>query len=123
MEEYEVLLLFGKLISFPMCLFSRMAYKVTQAVPGLSCADVLRKMQHEPQMECVFDEGAHGLDHDAIEKGIASSFCNTHYLVKSCGILIASDDDNGYYYSDVNNYDTVVDSCCIKHACTLTRLR
>ncbi|KAL8127216.1 hypothetical protein AgCh_014214 [Apium graveolens] len=67
-------------------------------------------MHHEPQMECVFDEGAHGLDNDVIAKGISSSFRNTPYLVKSSGSLITSDDDNGYYYSDVNNYDTVVKS-------------
>ncbi|XP_074333747.1 arginine decarboxylase-like [Apium graveolens] len=96
------------------------SFAVTQAVPGPSCADVLRKMQHEPQMmfeklklraaEYVFDEGAHGLDHDTIAKGIASSFHNMPYLVKSSCSLTASDDDNGFYYSDVNNYGTVVDS-------------
>ncbi|WOG84723.1 hypothetical protein DCAR_0103907 [Daucus carota subsp. sativus] len=89
------------------------SFAVTGAFPGPSCADVLRTMQHEPEMmfqtlkhraeEYVFDEGARGFDHDAIATGLASSFQNMPYLVKD-------DDDNGYYYSDVINNGTVVDS-------------
>ncbi|KAL8101069.1 hypothetical protein AgCh_033084 [Apium graveolens] len=54
------------------------SFAVTQAVSGPSCTDVLRKMQHEPQM--MFEKLKHH----------------------------AEDDVNGYYCSDVNNYGIVV---------------
>ncbi|XP_076942464.1 arginine decarboxylase-like [Bidens hawaiensis] len=78
-------------------------FAVTRAVPGPSCSDVLRSMQHEPEImfqtlkhrieELVHDEG--GL----ITGGIAQSFDNMPYLTvgSSCS-LTAANGNNGYYY-------------------------
>lgn len=96
------------------------SFAVTRAVPGPSSADVLRVMQHEPEMmfeelkhraeEYVVDEGGHGLDQDAIANGLACSFHNMPYLVNSSCSMTAANGNNGYYYSDVDNYSTVTDS-------------
>lgn len=96
------------------------SFAVTRAVPGPSCGDVLRVMQHEPEImfetlkhradECVVVDNCLGLDHDAIANGLAHSFHNMPYLVNSSCSLAAANGNNGYYYSDVDNYGSVTDS-------------
>jgi len=82
-------------------------FAVTRAVPGPSCSDVLRSMQHEPEImfqtlkhrieEFVHDEGDMG--GSMIAGGIAQSFHNMPYLtVGSSCCLTAANGNNGYYY-------------------------
>lgn len=82
-------------------------FAVTRAVPGPSCSDVLRSMQHEPEImfetlkhrieEYVDDEGNMG--GAMIAGGIAQSFHNMPYLtVGSSCCLTAANGNNGYYY-------------------------
>ncbi|MFS7889373.1 putative arginine decarboxylase, Arginine 2-monooxygenase [Helianthus anomalus] len=82
-------------------------FAVTRAVPGPSCSDVLRSMQHEPEImfqtlkhrieEFVHDEGDMG--GAMIAGGIAQSFHNMPYLtVGSSCCLTAANGNNGYYY-------------------------
>lgn len=77
------------------------SFAVTRAVPGPSCGDVLRVMNHEPELmfqslkhraeEYVHDEE----DHISLANGLAHSFHNMPYLVVApCG-LTASAAANG----------------------------
>eukprot|EP00262_Sarcandra_glabra_P010794 TRINITY_DN2624_c0_g1_i7.p1 TRINITY_DN2624_c0_g1~~TRINITY_DN2624_c0_g1_i7.p1 ORF type:complete len:715 (+),score=25.65 TRINITY_DN2624_c0_g1_i7:336-2480(+) len=73
------------------------SFVVTQALPGQSCADVLRAMQHEPELmfetlkrraeECVQEEG------DAVATGLARTFHSMPYLAGAC-----ASNANAYYY-------------------------
>ncbi|GMH23599.1 hypothetical protein Nepgr_025442 [Nepenthes gracilis] len=87
------------------------SFAVTRAVPGLSCADVLRVMQHEPELmfqslkhraeECVHEEEVTA----SLANGLARSFHNTPYLMvgPSCSVAAANNADSiGYplYGSD-----------------------
>lgn len=61
------------------------SFAVTRALPGLSCADVLRAMQHEPELmfeslKRRAEEYAHS-DGDAITCGLARAFNSMPYLV------------------------------------------
>ncbi|GAB2291748.1 Arginine decarboxylase 1A, chloroplastic [Dionaea muscipula] len=74
------------------------SFAVTRAVPGPSCGDVLRVMQHEPELmfqslkhraeEYVHDEE----DNTSLANGLAHSFQNMPYLVvaSSCGLTAAA---------------------------------
>ncbi|KAI3765504.1 hypothetical protein L2E82_15540 [Cichorium intybus] len=83
-------------------------FAVTRAVPGPSCSDVLRAMNHEPEVmfetlkhrieEYVHDEG--GMAGALMAGGIAESFHNMPYLtVGSSCCLTAANGINEYYYS------------------------
>ncbi|KAL9257383.1 Arginine decarboxylase 1B, chloroplastic-like protein [Drosera capensis] len=83
------------------------SFAVTRAVPGPSCGDVLRVMNHEPELmfqslkhraeEYVHDEE----DHISLANGLAHSFHNMPYLVVApCG-LTASAAANG---ANTNGY-------------------
>ncbi|CAL5399576.1 unnamed protein product [Camellia sinensis] len=96
------------------------SFAVTRAMPGPSCGDVLRVMQHEPELmfealkhraeEFVHDDG-NGMATASLASGIARSFNNTPYLVmaSSC-CLTASNGSNGYYYCNNDNYVAASDS-------------
>lgn len=87
------------------------SFAVTRAVPGPSCADVLRVMQHEPELmfetlkhraeEFVHDDG---MENAAIASRLAQSFQNMPYLVANTSCCLTANGNNGYYYSDEENY-------------------
>lgn len=94
------------------------SFAVTRAVPGPSCGDVLRVMQHEPEL--MFGMLKHRIeefvqsDKDglALANGIASSFHNMPYLVagSSCCLTAAANGGNGYYYCNGDEYGGGADS-------------
>ncbi|KAL6963775.1 Arginine decarboxylase 1A, chloroplastic [Sarracenia purpurea var. burkii] len=97
------------------------SFAVTRAVPGPSCRDVLRVMQHEPELmfetlkhrveEFVHDDNG-GMAHSSIASGLSRSFNNMPYLVaaSSCFLTAAANDSNGYYYYNNDNYGSPADS-------------
>lgn len=83
------------------------SFAVTRAVPGPSCADVLRAMQHEPEL--MFEalkrraEDCAAAGGDAIAFGLARAFHSMPYLVPAGGeahvdvadcVLVANSDDD-----------------------------
>lgn len=88
------------------------SFAVTRAVPGPSCGDVLRVMQHEPELmferlkhraeETVHDddEEDQGMGHASLARRLAHSFNNMPYLVAASSpcCLTAATGNNGYYY-------------------------
>jgi len=78
------------------------SFAVTRAVPGLSCGDVLRVMQHEP--EIMFETLKHRAEEyvheaDDLASGLARLFQNMPYLLptSSCCLTAANPTNNGYY--------------------------
>ena len=86
------------------------SFAVTRAVPGPSCGDVLRVMQHEPELmfetlkhraeECCCDDG-NGNGNTFMANSLARSFRNMPYLVtkaasSSCSLTAIN--NNGFYY-------------------------
>jgi arginine decarboxylase len=96
------------------------SFAVTRAVPGPSCSDVLRVMQHEPDLmfetlkhrieEFVHDDNG-GVAHAALAGGLARCFNNMPYLsaASSC-CLTAVSGGNQYYLSDDDKYGSIVES-------------
>ncbi|GAB4837829.1 Arginine decarboxylase 1B, chloroplastic [Ancistrocladus abbreviatus] len=93
------------------------SFAVTRAVPGPSCGDVLRVMQHEPELmfqslkhraeEYVHEEE----DTASLASGLAHSFHNMPYLVvaPSCCLTVANNVNiNGYsfYGSEHDHYSS-----------------
>ncbi|KAI3941128.1 hypothetical protein MKW98_009198 [Papaver atlanticum] len=91
--------------------------RLSGAVPGLSCREVLRMMQHEPEMmfeplkhrveECIHGEDSDDdeLDRDTLVRGLARSFHNMPYLANiatAASFYEKSNNDNvgGDYYVD-----------------------
>lgn len=111
------------------------SFAVTRAMPGPSCADVLRVMQHEPELmfqtlkhrvqEC-YEQRMEDEDEDssisisihsassALSSSLARSFNNMPYLaVDSCCLTAARNNNNGFYYcasDDDFNGGSVTDS-------------
>nr|POE70647.1 arginine decarboxylase [Quercus suber] len=102
------------------------SFAVTRAVPGPSCGDVLRVMQHEPELmfetlkhraeECCNDSG-NGIGMSALANSLAKSFRNMPYLVantaasSSCGLTAATMNNNGFYYcNEDDEYNAAADS-------------
>jgi arginine decarboxylase len=97
------------------------SFAVTRAVPGPSCGDVLRVMQHEPELmfetlkhraeEC--DGGRSSMAANAaLANSLARSFRNMPYLVaaaSSCS-LTAINGNNGFYYCNEEDYNAAADS-------------
>ncbi|KNA20891.1 hypothetical protein SOVF_047500 [Spinacia oleracea] len=86
------------------------SFAVTRAVPGPSSGDVLRVMQHEPELmfetlkhraeECLPDNEE---DIASLANGLARSFNNMPYLVagpisSSCGFINNNNNVNGYHH-------------------------
>ncbi|XP_076926737.1 arginine decarboxylase-like [Bidens hawaiensis] len=94
-------------------------FVVTRAMPGPSCSDVLRSMQHEPEImfqtlkhrieEYVHDDGDMG--GAVIASGIAQCFHNMPYLTvgPSC-CLTAANGNNGYYCCSDEDVIAVADA-------------
>lgn len=102
------------------------SFAVTRAVPGPSCGDVLRVMQHEPELmfetlkhraeECCNDNG-NGIGMSALANSLAKSFRNMPYLVantaasSSCSLTAATMNNNGFYYcNEDDEYNAAADS-------------
>ncbi|KAK2978294.1 hypothetical protein RJ640_017145 [Escallonia rubra] len=93
------------------------SFAVTRAVPGPSSSDVLRVMQHEPEL--MFETLKHRAEefvHDdmalaSLAGGLARSFHNMPYLLpaSSC-CLTAANGNNGYYYGNEDNYGSVAET-------------
>lgn len=79
------------------------SFSVTRAVPGPSCTEVLRVMQHEPELmfetlrhraeEFVHDDGLAQL-----ASGLARMFHNTPYLVPTASCCLTANTGSGFYY-------------------------
>ncbi|XP_021753478.1 arginine decarboxylase-like [Chenopodium quinoa] len=87
------------------------SFAVTRAVPGPSCGDVLRVMQHEPELmfqtlKHRAEECLHNNEDDTatLANGLARSFNNMPYLVagpiaSSCGFINGNKNNvNGYHH-------------------------
>ncbi|MQM12580.1 hypothetical protein Taro_045499, partial [Colocasia esculenta] len=81
-------------------------FAVTRAVPGPSCADVLRAMQHEPELmfqalkrraeECMVVGACAGAGADAVACGLAHAFNSMPYLVSAgCAAFVEAADGGG----------------------------
>ncbi|KAJ4962210.1 hypothetical protein NE237_022149 [Protea cynaroides] len=88
------------------------SFALTRVVPGLSCGDVLRAMQHEPELmfevlkhraeECGHDDEMAGT---ALASVLARSFHSMPYLTTAatCGIT----DNNAYFYCREADHDNI----------------
>ena len=110
-------------------------FAVTRAVPGPSCGDVLRVMQHEPELmfetlkhraqefgdqKDEEDEEDDNDDDDdekrmvnaaALAASLAHSFDNMPYLVASSSCALNAMNNNGFYYCSSDEFsDAVADS-------------
>eukprot|EP00257_Ricinus_communis_P024644 XP_025012058.1 arginine decarboxylase isoform X2 [Ricinus communis] len=98
------------------------SFAVTRAVPGPSCSDVLRVMQHEPELMfqtlkhraeefCHHDEDSddgesdHGIGNGALASSLAQSFHNMPYLVATSCSLTALN-NGGFYYCNEDATDS-----------------
>ncbi|KAL2254804.1 arginine decarboxylase [Sesamum indicum] len=95
------------------------SFAVTRAVPGPSCGDVLRVMQHEPELmfqtlkhrvEEFADDGGSSIL--ALTNGLACCFNNMPYLAAaaSCSLTAAAAGNNGYYYCNDESFAASGDS-------------
>jgi arginine decarboxylase len=94
------------------------SFAVTRAVPGPSCSDVLRVMQHEPGL--MFETLRHraeefgqeddGMANAALASSLASSFRNMPYLAATSSCCLTAMNNSGFYYCDEDEYNAVVDS-------------
>ncbi|KDP27633.1 hypothetical protein JCGZ_19638 [Jatropha curcas] len=97
------------------------SFAVTRAVPGPSCGDVLRVMQHEPELMfetlkhraeeyCHHDEdsddsdGDHHMGNATLASSLARSFHNMPYLVASCSLTALN--NGGFYYCNEDAADS-----------------
>ncbi|OIS98144.1 PREDICTED: arginine decarboxylase-like [Nicotiana attenuata] len=93
------------------------SFAVTCAVPGPSCADVLRAMQHEPELmfetlKHRAEEFVHNNDEQEEDKelafatlasSLAQSFNNMPYLVTNSSCCLTATNNGGYYYCNDEN--------------------
>ncbi|KAJ7978534.1 Arginine decarboxylase [Quillaja saponaria] len=95
------------------------SFAVTRAVPGPSSADVLRVMQHEPELmfqalkhraeECGQDDGL--ANAAALASSLAHSFNNMPYLVAASSCCMTAMNNNGFYYYNKDDLNaTAADS-------------
>lgn len=75
-------------------------FAVTRAVPGQSCADVLRAMQHEPDLmfealKCRAEQRVREEETVAVARSLACSFHSMPYL-SAANATLADDDEWGY---------------------------
>ncbi|XP_057966099.1 arginine decarboxylase [Malania oleifera] len=96
------------------------SFAVTLAVPGPSCGDVLRVMQHEPELmfetlkHRAEEYGGHeeGMALEALASGLARSFHNMPYLVgsSSSSSCCMTANSTSYYYFNEDNYGGAAES-------------
>nr|GMD08644.1 arginine decarboxylase [Ipomoea batatas] len=97
-------------------------FSVTRAAPGPSCADVLRMMQHEPELmfetlkhraeEFLHDEDNGGMAFASLASSLAQSFHNMPYLVvgSTCCLTAATTSGSYYYGNDASAANPIADS-------------
>ncbi|KAE8725602.1 Arginine decarboxylase [Hibiscus syriacus] len=96
------------------------SFVVTRAVPGPSCGEVLRAMQHQPELMfetlkhraeefCGQDHGDEGT-YAALVSTIARSFHNMPYLVAASPCSLTAMNNNGFYYPNEEDYNATVES-------------
>ncbi|XWS62715.1 hypothetical protein CRYUN_Cryun06bG0034700 [Craigia yunnanensis] len=96
------------------------SFAVTRAMPGPSCGDVLRVMQHEPELMfetlkrraeefCGQDHGNDGAN-AALASSLARSFHNMPYLVAVSSCSLTAMNTNGFYYCNEEDYNAAVES-------------
>ncbi|KAE9593363.1 hypothetical protein Lal_00029241 [Lupinus albus] len=97
-------------------------FAVTRAAPGPSCGDVLRVVQHEPELmfetlkhraeELADDDGNSAVSASELASCLASSFSKMPYLVaSSCGLNVKNNNqnNNGFYYcSSDDDYNAAI---------------
>ncbi|KAJ4966817.1 hypothetical protein NE237_018666 [Protea cynaroides] len=90
------------------------SFAVTRVVPGPSCGDVLRAMQHEPEL--MFEALKHRAEecgHEdeiasaALESGLARSFHSMPYLTTAATVTCAMVNSNKAYYYCVEDDNNV----------------
>ncbi|XP_030470552.1 arginine decarboxylase [Syzygium oleosum] len=93
-------------------------FAVTLAMPGRSCGDVLRVMQHEPEL--MFETLRHRAEeygsgqyndpmgNDALASRLAQSFHNMPYLVATSSCALNAINNNGFYYCNEDDYNAAV---------------
>ncbi|XWS55004.1 hypothetical protein CRYUN_Cryun10bG0137600 [Craigia yunnanensis] len=96
------------------------SFAVTRAVPGPSCGDVLRVMQHEPEL--MFETLKHraeefcGQDHGndganaSLASSLARSFHNMPYLTAASSCSLTAMNNDGFYYCNEEDYNAAVES-------------
>ncbi|PIN06251.1 Arginine decarboxylase [Handroanthus impetiginosus] len=96
------------------------SFAVNTAIPGPSCGDVLRMMQHEPELmfqtlkhriEEFSDDGG-SISSLALLNGLACSLNKMPYLAAgaTCSLTAAAAGNSGYYYCNDDNYAAAADS-------------
>ncbi|KAJ7967245.1 Arginine decarboxylase [Quillaja saponaria] len=93
------------------------SFAVTCAVPGSSCADVLRLMRHEPELmfqtlKHRAEECGQGGDNDdglasaaALASSLAQSFNNMPYLVSGSSCCLIAINNNGFDYYNRDDFN------------------
>ncbi|GMJ03560.1 arginine decarboxylase 2 [Hibiscus trionum] len=85
------------------------SFAVTRAMPGTSCGDVLRAMQHEPEL--MFDTIKHRaqefciFDAAALSGSIARTFHNMPYLELASSCSLTALNNGGFYYCNEEDYN------------------
>ncbi|KAI4300082.1 hypothetical protein L6164_033499 [Bauhinia variegata] len=95
------------------------SFAVTRAVPGPSCGDVLRVMQHEPELmfetlKHRAEEFIHQHEDDdsllnaaALANGLARSFNNMPYLVSASSCCLTAINNNNFYCCSGDDFHAV----------------
>ncbi|MBA0698215.1 hypothetical protein Goari_021714 [Gossypium aridum] len=85
------------------------SFAITHAMPGPSCADVLRVMQHEPKL--MFENLKHraeefcGIDAGScLASTVARSFHNMPYLEPRSSCSLTAMNNGGFYYCNEEDY-------------------
>ncbi|KAK8613713.1 hypothetical protein V6N13_101470 [Hibiscus sabdariffa] len=92
------------------------SFAVTRAMPGSSCGDVLRAMQHEPKL--MFNtlkhraEEFYGFDAAAaLSDSVARSFHNMSYLEPASSCSLTAMNSSGSYYCNEEDYKAALVEC------------
>ncbi|KAK8505858.1 hypothetical protein V6N13_080654 [Hibiscus sabdariffa] len=91
------------------------SFAVTRAMPGSSCGDVLRAMQHEPKL--MFNTLKHraeefcGFDAAALSDSVARSFHNMPYLEPASSCSLTAMNGSGSYYCNEEDYNAALVEC------------
>lgn len=94
------------------------SFAVTRAMPGPSCADVLRVMQHEPEL--MFETLKHraeeygqeddGMANAALASSLASFFHNMPYLTAPSSCCLTAINNSGFHYCSEDEFNAAADS-------------
>ncbi|GMJ06913.1 arginine decarboxylase 2 [Hibiscus trionum] len=91
------------------------SFAVTRAMPGSSCGDVLRAMQHEPEL--MYNTLKHraeefcGFDAAVLSSSLAHSFHNMPYLELASSCSLIAMNNSGFYYCKEEDYNAALVEC------------